>query len=129
MRSDARYARDRRMKSLSMTDPVDLTSYIVRSCSNEYIFVTTRMEELCANTRPGSNGGRKQIGMFLAARARTFVALSRPSIINQRILASARGICCDARVSVTHENEINDRPAMYYEHSAEVPDAAPLSRR
>lgn len=29
--------------------------------------------------------GRKQIGMFLTVRARTFVTLSRPSIINQHI--------------------------------------------
>lgn len=65
-------------------------------------------EELCANTRPRSNGKRKQIGMYLAARARGLSStLSRASIINQRILASGRRIYCDAHVDRTHETEIN----------------------
>jgi len=46
--------------------------------SSEYIFVMMiMMGELCANMRPGSNDRRKQIGMFLAARARGLSSHSR----------------------------------------------------
>lgn len=86
--------------------------YVYRS--SEYIFVMMSMREaLYANMRPRSNGGRKQIGMLSVARACVrglSSTLSRPSIINQRILASGRRIYCDARVNRTHETEIDAVP-------------------
>lgn len=70
-------------------------------------------EALYANMRSRSNDGRKQIGMLFVARACVrglSSTLSRPSIINQRILASGRRIYCDARVNRTHETEIDAVP-------------------
>lgn len=85
--------------------------------SSEYIFVMISIREaLYANMRPRSNGGRKQIGMLSVARACVrglSSTLSRPSIINQRILASRR-IYCDARVNRTHETEIDAVPGWWY---------------
>lgn len=59
-------------------------------------------------------------------RARTFVALSRPSIINQRILASGRRrIYCDARIDRTHETEINTELERYITNTLRGPHYSP----
>lgn len=119
-------SRDLRARSLSMSEPARLDAAYRPS---EYIFVMTSIgEELCANMRPGSNDGRKQIGMFLAARARGLSsALSRASIINQRILASGRRIRCDAHVDRTYETEINAVPGRCITNTLRAPQYTAFS--
>lgn len=113
-----------------MSEPADWTT---RYRSSEYIFVMMSIgEELCANTRPRSNDGRKQIGMFLAARAR---GLSRR---HSREHQSSISVYWpqDDEFTVTRMSTALTRPklmlsrAMYYEHFASSPiQRSPLTRR
>lgn len=81
-------------------------------------------EELCANTHPRSNGGRKQIGMFLAARAHGLSSHSREHQSSISVYWPQDDEFTDAHVDRTYETEINAVPGDVLRTLCELPNTA-----